>query len=101
MAPPELIYLEHEAFGTQYKARQKIAEVRKLRQYYQKPDTEEKKWWLADQMKKNPCHACGAVWTLEQGVSSYSTGCFGGRAPAASSNRALLRTTRMRLSGLS
>ena len=57
--PPELVYLEHEAFGTQYKARQKIAEVRKLRQYYQKPDTEEKKRWLSEQMKKNPCHACG------------------------------------------
>ena len=59
LGPPELVYLEHEAFGTQYKARQKIAEVRKLRQYYQKPDTEEKKRWLSEQMKKNPCHACG------------------------------------------
>ena len=31
--PPELVYLEHEAFGTQFRAKQKIAEVRKLRQY--------------------------------------------------------------------
>ncbi|OLP86110.1 hypothetical protein AK812_SmicGene32816 [Symbiodinium microadriaticum] len=67
LGPPELVYLEHEAFGTQYKARQKIAEVRKLRQYYQKPDTEEKKRWLSEQMKKNPCHACGQYghWSRE------------------------------------
>ena len=66
-APPELLHLEHEAFGTQFKARQKIAEVRKLRQYYQKPDTEEKKKWLTEQMKKNPCHACGQLghWSRE------------------------------------
>ncbi|OLP91820.1 hypothetical protein AK812_SmicGene26425 [Symbiodinium microadriaticum] len=36
VVPPELLCLENEAFGTQYKAKQKIAEVKKLRQYYQK-----------------------------------------------------------------
>ena len=55
MVPPELLCLENEAFGTQHKAKQKIAEVKKLRQYYQKPDTEEKKKkWLAEKMRTNP-----------------------------------------------
>ena len=57
----------NEAYGIQYRAKQKIAEVKKLRQYYRKPDPEERKKALAEQMKTNPCHACGQFghWSRE------------------------------------
>ena len=57
----------NEAYGIQFRAKQKIAEVRKLRQYYKKPDPEERKKALAEQMKTNPCHACGQYghWSRE------------------------------------
>ncbi|CAE7743820.1 unnamed protein product [Symbiodinium sp. CCMP2456] len=66
--PPEIMHMENEAFGTQYKARQKIAEVRKLRQYYKKPEqNEERRRLLQEKMKTNPCHACGQLghWSRE------------------------------------
>ncbi|CAE7238450.1 TY4B-J, partial [Symbiodinium sp. CCMP2456] len=66
-APPELLMKENEAFGMQYKAKQKIAEVKKLRQYYRKPDNDAKRKALAEQMKVNPCHNCGELghWSRE------------------------------------
>ena len=66
-APPELLRVENEAFGMQFKAKQKIAEVRKLRQYYRKPDSEAKRRALAERMKVNPCHTCGQFghWSRE------------------------------------
>ena len=65
--PPELEAAVNEAYGIQYRAKQKIAEVKKLRQYYRKPDPEERKRALAEQMKTNPCHACGQFghWSRE------------------------------------
>ena len=65
--PPELMVRENEAFAMQYKAKQKIAEVRKLRQYYRKPDNEAKRKALSEQMKVNPCHNCGELghWSRE------------------------------------
>ena len=65
--PPELEAAVNEAYGIQFRAKQKIAEVRKLRQYYKKPDPEERKKALAEQMKTNPCHACGQYghWSRE------------------------------------
>ena len=65
---PELVHAENEAFGMQYKAKQKIAEVRKLmRQYYRRPDNDAKERALAEQMKTNPCHTCGQLghWSRE------------------------------------
>ena len=52
--PLELQQVANEAFGMHFKAKQKIAEVKKLRQYYRRPDAEEKKKALAAQMKSNP-----------------------------------------------
>ena len=65
--PPELEAAVNEVYGTQHRAKQKIAEVKKLRQYYRKPDPEERKKALAEQMKTNPCHACGQYghWSRE------------------------------------
>ncbi|CAE7522180.1 unnamed protein product, partial [Symbiodinium necroappetens] len=59
--PPELLMRENEAFRMQYKAKQKIEEVKKLRQYYRKPDNDAKRKALAEQMKVNPCHNCGEL----------------------------------------
>ncbi|CAE7844650.1 unnamed protein product, partial [Symbiodinium microadriaticum] len=66
-APPELLMRENEAFGMQYKAKQRIAEVKKLRQYYRRPDNDTKRKALAEQMKVNPCHNCGELghWSRE------------------------------------
>ena len=65
---PELSQAEHEAFAMHFKARQKIAEVRKLRQYFRKPEsTEERKKILAEKMRTQPCHRCGEFghWSRE------------------------------------
>ena len=66
-APPELLMRENEAFGMQYKVKQRIAEVKKLRQYYRRPDNDTKRKALAEQMKVNPCHNCGELghWSRE------------------------------------
>ena len=68
--PPELAFMEHEAFGMQYKARQRINEVKKMRQFYRKPDgndKDERKRLIAEQMKVRPCHSCGQLghWSRE------------------------------------
>ncbi|CAE6971831.1 unnamed protein product [Symbiodinium sp. CCMP2456] len=65
--PPELAAAVNEAYGIQHRAKQKIAEVKKLRQYYRRPDPEERKKALAEQMRKHPCHACGQYghWSRE------------------------------------
>ena len=52
---PELAHLEHEAYGLQCQARQRIAEVKKLRQ--SKADDEERRKILAQKMRTQPCHA--------------------------------------------
>ncbi|CAE7399266.1 ppiA [Symbiodinium sp. CCMP2456] len=66
--PPEVLTLENEAFGTHFKARQKIAEVKKLRQYYRRPEaSEDRKKLIQEKMKTHPCHACGQLghWSRE------------------------------------
>ncbi|CAE7843546.1 unnamed protein product [Symbiodinium necroappetens] len=69
--PPELAHLENEAFGMQYKAKQRIAEVKKMRQFFKKPDggpdKDERKKLIAEQMKVRPCHTCGQLghWSRE------------------------------------
>ena len=45
---PELHVAVNEAFGIQHRAKQKIAEGGKLRQYYRRPDLEERKRALAE-----------------------------------------------------
>ena len=66
--PPEMVQAENEAFALQYKARQKIAEVKKLRQYFRRPESaEERKKVLAEKMRTSPCHRCGELghWSRE------------------------------------
>ena len=101
--PPELVYLEHEAFGTQFRAKQKIAEVRKLRQYYKKPDTEEKQKWLAEQMRRTRVtHADSLVTGAGSAQARRRQHWWRGRGrPLPDPRRAsrLLPRPRVRLSG--
>ena len=63
----EVLHAEHEALAMQFRARQKIAEIRKLRNFYKKSDPEERKRLLQEKMKSNPCHTCGEYghWSRE------------------------------------
>ena len=66
--PAEILEAEHEAFGMHYKAKQRIAEIKKLRQFYKKPvDNEERRKAISEKMKTNPCHTCGQLghWSRE------------------------------------
>ena len=74
--PPELDDAENEAFAMHFKAKQKIAEVRKLRQYFKRPDQEEKKRLLAEKMRTSPCHRCGELghWSRECPRKGHSAG---------------------------
>ena len=65
--PPELAQAANEAYAMHHKAKQKIMEIRKLRQYFRKPDPEERKKILAEKMKTAPCHRCGELghWSRE------------------------------------
>ena len=77
--PPEIVHLENEAFGTQYKAKQKIAEVRKLRQYYKQPEQNEERRRLKDE--DEPLSQLWPAGPLVTGVpkwwwpASRSSGC--------------------------
>ncbi|CAL1135165.1 unnamed protein product [Cladocopium goreaui] len=68
--PPELVQAANEAFALQHKAKQRIMEVRKLRQYYRRPDRpeqEERRRALQEKMRTSPCHRCGEIghWSRE------------------------------------
>ena len=68
--PPELLQVANEAFALQHKAKQKIMEVRKLRQYFRRPeraDQDERRRSLQERMKNSPCHRCGELghWSRE------------------------------------
>ena len=65
--PPEVYEAEKEAFALQYKAKQRMAEAKKLRNYYKKPDPEERKRAIAEKMKVTHCHLCGELghWSKE------------------------------------
>eukprot|EP00435_Cladocopium_sp_Y103_P042821 s1245_g11.t3 len=67
MDPPELVQAAHEAFALQHKAKQRIMEVRKLRQYYRRPDQDERRRSIQEKMKTSPCHRCGEFghWSRE------------------------------------
>ena len=41
--PTDVLHAEHEALAMQYKAKQKMAEVKKLRNFYRRPDNDSKK----------------------------------------------------------
>ena len=85
--PPELAQAANEAYAMHHKAKQKIMEIRKLRQYFRKPDPEERKKILAEKMKTAPCHRCGELghWSREcpqraHGTAAAMAGRSGGRS---------------------
>ena len=66
--PPEIMDAEREAYAMHYKAKQKMAEVKKMRQYYRKGDgNEDRKKALAERIKSTACHNCGEIghWSRE------------------------------------
>ena len=64
---PELVEAEKEAYAMQYKAKQRMAEVKKMRNFHQKKDPEERKRLLAEKIKDTHCHSCGEKghWSRE------------------------------------
>ena len=76
--PPELVEASHEAYAMHFKAKQKIAEVKKLRQYFRRPEQmlEERKKIIAEKMKTAPCHKCGELghWSRECPQRGHATG---------------------------
>eukprot|EP00435_Cladocopium_sp_Y103_P021806 s849_g5.t1 len=66
--PVELREAEKEAYAMHYKAKQRMAEVKKLRQFYKKGDQlDEKRRALAEKIKNTACHNCGEIghWSRE------------------------------------
>ena len=66
--PMEIVEAEKEAYAMHYKAKQRMAEVKKLRKYYKQGETaEERKRAIAEKMKVTACHNCGEVghWSRE------------------------------------
>ena len=66
--PPELVKAENDAFAMHFKAKQKIMEIKKLRNYYQKPQSkEERAKEIQNRMKEEPCNKCGQLghWSRE------------------------------------
>ena len=51
--PSDVLHAEHEALALQYRAKQKMAEVRKMRNFYKKPDSDVKK-----SSKGGKCFVC-------------------------------------------
>ena len=69
--PPEIANAAHEAFALHHKAKQRIMEVKKLRQYYRRPgpgpDPDERRRIIQEKMRSEPCHKCGELghWSRE------------------------------------
>ena len=66
-APPELVEAEKEAFALQFRAKQRMAEVRKMHNFYKKQDPDQRRRQLAEKMKNTHCHNCGELghWSRE------------------------------------
>ena len=81
---PELLQAEQDAMVIHHKAKQRIAEIRKLRQYFKKPDPEERRRLLAEKMKTSPCHRCGELghWSRECPMKMNATGVTSSRSGA-------------------
>eukprot|EP00435_Cladocopium_sp_Y103_P055539 s805_g18.t1 len=65
---PELAEAEREAYAMHYKAKQRMAEVKKMRQYYKKDgNSEERRKALAEKIRTTACHNCGEIghWSKE------------------------------------
>ena len=75
-APPELVEAEKEAFALQFRAKQRMAEVKKMRNFYKKQDPEQRRRQLAEKMKNTHCHNCGELghWSRECPKSKAQNG---------------------------
>jgi len=89
--PPELVEASHEAYAMHFKAKQKIAEVKKLRQYFRRPEQmlEERKKIIAEKMKTAPCHKCGELghWSRECPQRGHATGAASWRSSKQSQTK--------------
>eukprot|EP00435_Cladocopium_sp_Y103_P012273 s3261_g3.t1 len=66
--PVEIMEAEKEAYAMHFRAKQKMAEVKKLRQYYKKDNNnDERRRALAEKIRTSACHNCGEVghWSRE------------------------------------
>ena len=69
--PPEVLHAEHEAFAMDHRAKVRIQEVKKMRQYFKSGSAgssdPEKKQWLQDKQKTEPCWKCKKLghWSRE------------------------------------
>ena len=81
--PLDVLHVEHEALALQFKAKQKMAEARKMRSFFKKDGSGSRK--KEDQMKEKPCFACGEFghWIRE---------CPKVKAAMASGNQVLMAT---------
>lgn len=89
--PPELVEASHEAYAMHFKAKQKIAEVKKLRQYFRRPEQmlEERKKIIAEKMKTAPCHKCRELghWSRECPQRGHATGAASWRSSKQSQTK--------------
>eukprot|EP00435_Cladocopium_sp_Y103_P071025 s181_g36.t1 len=83
--PAELVQAANEAFALHHKAKQRIMEIKKLRQYFRKPDAEERKKLLQEKMRTSPCHRCGELghWSREYPQHANGTGVISTNASAS------------------
>ena len=66
--PPEIMEAEREAYALHYKAKHRMAEVKKMRKFYKPGESaEDRKKAIAERMKTTACHNCGEVghWSRE------------------------------------
>ena len=56
--PSDVLHVEHEALALQFKAKQKMAEARKMRSFFKKDNNGSRKP-KDEQMRDKPCFACG------------------------------------------
>ena len=68
--PPEVLHAEHEALAMEHRAKHKVLEVKKMRQYFSGGDgrdNPEKQKWLAEKQKSEPCFNCKQLgrWSRE------------------------------------
>ena len=83
--PADVLHVEHEALALQFKAKQKMAEARKMRSFFKK-DNQGSRKSKEDQMRDKPCFACGEFghWIRE---------CPKVKAAMASGNQVLMTGT--------
>ena len=74
--PPEILEAEREAYALHYKAKHRMAEVKKMRKFYKPGESaEDRKKAIAERMKVTACHNCGEVghWSRECPKASGKT----------------------------